>query len=254
MKKKQSEKKDRTYLLCGDLQPLALFIASRDSQTKRLLYFDEENQTNRALRYAKNQKSVFMDEQDENVILEPIVFEDGVLNVPKTNPVLQEFLSCHPGNKINGGTLFYEYDAEKSANDSVERLFNEVDALIAARELDLNTMLAVGRVYLNGDVDKMSSAELKRDILVFAKNYPDDFLDAINDPDLSVSNIASRAINEGYVTFRAGKDLYYNLKDNKKKILTVPFGTEASDALMTWLHSDEGVKLYEYLQNEFGEI
>ena len=254
MKKKQVDKKDRTYLLSGDLQPLALFIASRDSQRKRLLYFDEENQTNRALRYARNQKSVFMDEQDENVILEPIVFLDGVLDVPKSNPILQEFLSYHPGNTTNGGSQFYEYDAEKSASDSVDRLFNEVDALIAARELDLNTMLAVGRVYLNGDVDKMSSAELKRDILVFAKNYPDDFLDAINDPDLSVSNIASRAINEGYVTFRAGKDLYYNLKDNKKKILTVPFGTEASDALMTWLHSDDGVKLYEYLQNEFGEI
>ena len=251
---KKLEKKDRTYLLCGDLQPLSLFIASRDSQRKRLLYFDEENQTNRALRYARNQKSVFMDEQDENVILEPIIFQDGVLSVPKSNPVLQEFLSYHPGNVTNGGAQFYEYDAEKSASDSVDRLFNEVDALIAARELDLNTMLAVGRVYLNGDVDKMSSAELKRDILVFAKNYPDDFLDAINDPDLSVSNIASRAINEGYVTFRAGKDLYYNLKDNKKKILTVPFGTEASDALMTWLHSDDGVKLYEYLQNEFGEI
>lgn len=251
---KKLEKKDRTYLLCGDLQPLSLFIASRDSQRKRLLYFDEENQTNRALRYARNQKSVFMDEQDENVILEPIIFQDGVLSVLKSNPVLQEFLSYHPGNVTNGGAQFYEYDAEKSASDSVERLFNEVDALIAARELDLNTMLAVGRVYLNGDVDKMSSAELKRDILVFAKNYPNDFLDAINDPDLSVSNIASRAINEGYVTFRAGKDLYYNLKDNKKKILTVPFGTEASDALMTWLHSDDGVKLYEYLQSEFGEI
>ena len=251
---KKLEKKDRTYLLCGDLQPLSLFIASRDSQRKRLLYFDEENQTNRALRYARNQKSVFMDEQDENVILEPIIFQDGVLSVPKSNPVLQEFLSYHPGNVTNSGAQFYEYDAEKSASDSVDRLFNEVDALIAARELDLNTMLAVGRVYLNGDVDKMSSAELKRDILVFAKNYPNDFLDAINDPDLSVSNIASRAINEGYVTFRAGKDLYYNLKDNKKKILTVPFGTEASDALMTWLHSDDGVKLYEYLQNEFGEI
>jgi hypothetical protein len=254
MKMKKLEKKDRTYLLCGDLQPLSLFIASRDSQRKRLLYFDEENQTNRALRYARNQKSVFMDEQDENVILEPIIFQDGVLSVLKSNPVLQEFLSYHPGNVTNGGAQFYEYDAEKSASDSVERLFNEVDALIAARELDLNTMLAVGRVYLNGDVDKMSSAELKRDILVFAKNYPNDFLDAINDPDLSVSNIASRAINEGYVTFRAGKDLYYNLKDNKKKILTVPFGTEASDALMTWLHSDDGVKLYEYLQSEFGEI
>jgi len=38
----------------------------------------KENE-NRPLRYARNQKSPFEDEQDGNVILEPIVFEDGML-------------------------------------------------------------------------------------------------------------------------------------------------------------------------------
>ena len=47
------------------------------------MYFDERQELNRALRYARNQKSPFEDEQDGNAIVEPIVFEDGFLSVPK---------------------------------------------------------------------------------------------------------------------------------------------------------------------------
>jgi hypothetical protein len=86
------EPKDRTYLLKNGKNPLTYFLASKDTPRTRLLYFDEEANTNRPLRYARNASSPFQDEQGENVIIEPIVFEDGVLMVPKTNPVLQEFL------------------------------------------------------------------------------------------------------------------------------------------------------------------
>ena len=69
-----------------------------------LLYFDEETGINRPLRYARNQNSPFQDEQDDNAILEPIVFEDGFLFVPKTNQILQKFLALHPAN----GSIFVE--------------------------------------------------------------------------------------------------------------------------------------------------
>ena len=252
MKKKQ-DPKDRTYMLRGNSAPVSSFIQSKHTHRSPLLYFDAEKNENRAMRYARNQKSIFVDEQDGNAILEQIVVSDGALTVPRNNPILQEFLHHHPGNVDNGGNLFYELNLEKEAEQDVAELFDEVDALIAARELDLNTMMAIGRVYLNGNVDKMSSNELKRDILLFAKTYPKDFMDAVNDPDLSVSNIASRAINEGYVTFRGNKDLFYNLKDNKKKILTVPFGERPEDALMAWLHSEAGNEFYNYLTKEFDE-
>ena len=106
--KKQTVLKDKTYQLKGNKAPLAFMINSRNSRRKPLLYFDGTR--NRALRYSSNQGSPFQDEQDDNAILEPIVFEDGMLFVRKENPVLQEFLSYHPGN----GTLFEEVDNEKN--------------------------------------------------------------------------------------------------------------------------------------------
>ena len=100
MKKKKLQFVDKTYKLTKDKAPLSYTIPSRNTRRKSLLYFDEKTGVNTSLRYAKNQKSIFEDEQDGNVLLEPIVFEDGFLRVPKQNQILQEFLAYHPGNDI----------------------------------------------------------------------------------------------------------------------------------------------------------
>ena len=77
------ELKDRVYVLKSQTTPLSYMLISRNTKRKPLLYFDEEQGSNRALRYARNQKSPFEDEQDDNAILEPIVFLDGFLTVKK---------------------------------------------------------------------------------------------------------------------------------------------------------------------------
>ena len=87
---------DKTYRLKRDVAPLSFMIPGRGTNRKPLLYWDEQRGENRALRYARNQKSPFEDEQDGNAIVEPIIFVDGMLRVPRTNPVLQKFLDCHP--------------------------------------------------------------------------------------------------------------------------------------------------------------
>jgi hypothetical protein len=252
MNRVKLEAKDRTYLLKMKNPPLSYFIAHKDNPRKRLLYYNEETNTNHPLRYARNSNSPFQDEQDANVIVEPIVFEDGVLNVPKTNPVLQEFLHYHPGN----GNEFYEFDAEQNAQEDVEELFSEIDALLLARDLadkDINTLEAVARLVLGGNVDKMSSAEIKRDMMLFAKRYPQDFMEAASDPMLKINNFAARAFTAGYLTFRGNKDIHYNFKDNKKRLMTVPFGHDHIHALASYLQSDEGLELYKYLEDKFSE-
>jgi hypothetical protein len=247
---KTNQVKDKVYVLNQDKTPVSFFVQSRSNKRRQLLHFDEEKGINRPLRYSKNQKSVFEDEQDGTAILEPIVMEDGKISVTKNNPMLQQFMDMHPDNLSNGGLLFYEFDPQKVAEDSIRDLNLEVDALIAARSLDLDKMKSIARVHLESNVDKMTAAEIKHDILLFARNYPEDFLYAIEDPDIDVNDISSRAFDEGYVTFRAGKDIHYNLKNNKKKILTVPFGERKEDVFMSWLKSDEGLEFYQYLEKQ----
>jgi hypothetical protein len=252
MNRTKLEAKDRTYLLKTSEAPLSYYIAHKDTPRKRLLYYNQETNTNHPLRYARNSNTPFQDEQDANVIVEPIVFEDGVLIVPKNNPVLQEFLHYHPGN----GTEFFEFDAERDAQEDVQELFSEIDALLLARDLadkDITTLEAVARLVLHGNVDLMSSAEIKRDMMLFAKRYPQDFMEAASDPMLKINNFAARAFTAGYLTFRGNKDIHYNFKDNKKRLMTVPFGHDHIHALASYLQSDEGLELYKYLEDKFSE-
>ena len=93
---KQLKPVDRFYRLTTKATPLSYFIPTSGSKRRPLLYWDEETGTNRVMRYSPNQRSIFEDEQDANVLREPIVFEDGQLYVPKNKPLLQEFLALHP--------------------------------------------------------------------------------------------------------------------------------------------------------------
>ena len=163
MKKKQ-EIKQRIYRLKRGIAPMSYILPSKSSKRRPLLWFDEESGENREIRYATNQSSPFKDEQDGNAIVSPVIFESGLLTVRKENQALQRFLEYHPLN----GKKFEEVDVAKDAAKEVETLNVEVDALIAAKEMSIEEMESVGRVILNGDVTKMSTSELKRDILVYA--------------------------------------------------------------------------------------
>ena len=71
------EVKDRFYYLTGNKNPLTFTIPSRHSRRYPLLWFDEEKGYNRELRYATNQRSPFVDEQDGQATLKHIIFTNG---------------------------------------------------------------------------------------------------------------------------------------------------------------------------------
>tara|TARA_R110001606_G_scaffold154106_2_gene295709 strand:+ start:1285 stop:2028 length:744 start_codon:yes stop_codon:yes gene_type:complete len=236
---------NKVYKLTRQETPLSYMIPTRHTSNFPLLWFDEENNTNRTLRYARNQKSVFEDEQDGNIIVEPIIFEDGFLHVPKENPQLQQFLYYHPLN----GKRFIEVNKEVDAQVEVERLTTEVDALIEARNLSLDQIESIGRVLFNKDTSKITTAELKRDILVYAKTDPKTFLEVINDPTLKLQANVSQFFDKGLLAFRKNnKEVWYNTSSNKTKMLNVPYGEEPMFIVSSFLQSDDGIDVLKMLE------
>ena len=212
-----------------------------------MLYFDESQGINRALRYAVNQKSCFEDEQDGNVVVTPIIFEDGLLRVPKNNPVLQQFLHYHPLN----GKKFEEVVVEKDAQKDLDVMTMQVDALVEAKSLSLEQMENIARVLFNTDISKLSTAELKRDILVFAKNNPTVFLNAINDPELKLLSTVQKFFDNKVLSFRNKKrDVHYNLEGNKKRLVAIPFGENPIEFLASWFKSDDGLDVLDFLEKQ----
>ena len=225
--------------------PLSYTLASRNHPRFPLMWFDEKNNVNRALRYSTNQQSPFEDEQDGNAIIEPIIFEDGFLRVPKNNPVLQQFLHYHPLN----GTIFAEVDKEKDAAAEVEDLNLEVEALIEARQLSLDQIETLTRVMFGKDPSTVSTAELKRDILVFAKRDPKEFLNILNDPELKFQAKVRLFFENKLLVLRNGeKEKWFNTATNKKKMLSVPFGEDPYEMVAHFLQSDEGIDSLKMLE------
>jgi hypothetical protein len=224
-------------------------LASRHSSRSPLLHFDDEQGINRPLRYARNQRSPFEDEQDGNAILEPIVFEDGMLMVEKQNQVLQQFLHYHPSN----GMVFEEINNSRDASLELEYVEAELNAQIEAKKIttDVNKLTSVCRVLMGNGIDNMTIPELKRDILLYAKARPEDFMDTINDPMLELMDTIHQFMMAGFITFRNNnKDVYYNLPNNKKKMLTVPYGEDPNYIVGSFLQSDEGLEVFKLLKNK----
>lgn len=241
--KKMSQK---IYKLIGGSAPLSFMLASRNTTARRLYHFD--GKVNRELRYARNQKSPFVDEQDGNFILEPIIFEDGFLKVEDTNLVLQKFLEVHPDN----GAIFVEVDNKRDAEKELNYLEMEVDALTKARSLDFPMMENIARIAFNIDPSRISSQELRRDIIVFARNNPEEFLSLANDPNVAHNGFVAKLFNYGILSSKRNS-VHYNLPNNKSKMLVIPTGQDAHDAVASYFLTEEGIEVMTTLEKYLSE-
>lgn len=235
---------DKIYKLTRESAPLSLILASRHTQRFPLLWFDETTGTNKALRYARNQNSPFQDEQDDNAILEPIIFENGFLTVKKENQVLQKFLEYHPGK----GRVYVEVDKAKEATDVVKNLNLEVDALIQARQLKVDEVENIARVIFQKDISTVTTDELRRDILVFAKNQPQDFMLLLKDPALKLNAKIQLFFDKNLLQFRNNnKEVFFNTPSNKKKMLNIPYQEDPFYIIASHFQTDEGLEALKHL-------
>jgi hypothetical protein len=167
-----------------------------------------------------------------------------MLFVPRDNQVLQQFLHYHPGN----GMIFKEINKAQDASEELELVELILDAQILAKNLSTAKLLSVSRILIGNTVNKLTIPELKRDILVYAKHHPEDFIDVVNDPLLELQNDVHLFFDNNYITFRNNqKDVFYNLPGNKKKMLTIPFDSDPYYTVATFMQSDDGVEIYKYM-------
>ena len=222
-------------------------IPSRNSSRHALLYYDEKTNEQREIRYATNQNSPFKDEQKGEVTLGHIVFQDGSLFVPKRNQVLQKILSLyHPlKNKI-----YTELDQVEIAKDDLFDLELEIDALNAAQGIDIDQAEAILRVELGSKVSEMSSKELKRDLLLFAKSNPKLFLELANDDNVQLRNFAIRA-TEAHIIKLADDQRTFTWASNGRKLMTVPFDENPYSAMASFFKTDEGIQVFQSIEKKF---
>jgi hypothetical protein len=233
------EIKDRTYFLRKNKKPLTYTLKSTN-----IYWFDEEKGYERELKNTSNQRTPFVDEMRGDQRLEHIVFRNGALFVPKEKTVTQKLLSLYHPYKDN---VYEEYKPAAIAATQLESLEVEVEALIIAKQLDVDQAEAIMRVELGSKVSSMSSGELKRDLLLFAKRNPELFLELVSDDNVNLRNFGIKAV-EAKIIKLSNDQRTFVWASNGRKLMTVPFDEHPYSALAAWFKTDEGLEVYNSIE------
>tara|TARA_R110000737_G_C14624761_1_gene494586 strand:+ start:8572 stop:9357 length:786 start_codon:yes stop_codon:yes gene_type:complete len=244
------DRKERVYIWAGDATPVSESLQSRHTRFNELQYFDEEQGYPRSLRYVTNQTTFFEDEQVEPYVLAPIIFEDGKLTVKANQTVLQQFLAIHPHNKENGGYKFYEYDANAAAAKEMKKEELAFEAMETFFAMGIEDLEPIGRVMI-GNIDRLASNELKRDLLIKVKADPQEFLNLANNSDIKMKNLTLRLIDANVIKFKDDNVTVVWAK-NGKEVVKVPFSANPIDMFSKYLKTDEGLLLQEGLLQKLG--
>ena len=234
-KKPEWEIKNRVYYLKGNKKPI-----SRSIRSSNIYYFDEEKGYERELKYCINQTTPFVDEMKGDQRLEHIVFRNGALFVDRSKTVLQKLLSLYHPHRDQ---LFYEHNPVQDATNEIQLLELEADAILAARNMDIEMAEAIMRVEVGSKVSGMSSKELKRDLLVFARKNPKLFLELASDDNVQLRNFGIKAVELKIIKL-SNDQRNFMWGSNDRKIMTVPFDEHPYTALAHWFKTDEGMEIY----------
>ena len=240
------EIKDRIYYLKNGKTPLTLTIPGKHTRKHALLYFDEKLGSQREIRYATNQDSPLVDEQKGEATMGHIRFDEGTLLVPKSKQNLQKLLSLYHPLK---GKLYEEFSAQEEAKDELFELDLQIDALNAARNMDVDHAEAILRVEKGSAVNDMSSKELKRDLLLFAKKDPVLFINLAKDENVQLRNFAIRA-SEAHIIILSQDQRTFTWGSNGRKLMNVPFDENPYSAFAAFLKTDEGVEIYKSIDKK----
>tara|TARA_R100001129_G_scaffold157447_1_gene120880 strand:+ start:397 stop:1251 length:855 start_codon:yes stop_codon:yes gene_type:complete len=229
------EIKDRLYYLKGNKRPLSRMIKSSG-----IYWFDEEKGFEREMKYCQNQQTCFVDEMKGDQRLSHIIFRGGSLFVPKEKTILQKLLSLYHPHR---GQLYYEHKPKVIAENELDWLEFEIQALNLAKDVDIDMAEAIMRVEIGSDVSKMSSKELRRDLLLFARNNPKMFLELATDDNVQLRNFGIKATEEGVIKLSSDQR-YFMWGSTNRKLMTVPFDEHPYTALAHWFKTDEGMEIY----------
>jgi len=246
VKKDDWEIKDRTYILKGDKEPLTFTIPSKHTRRHPLLWFDQSAKEQRELRYATNMNSPFVDEQKGEVTMGHITFRDGSLHVASKDVALQKLLSLYHPMKDR---KYIEHIPKQIASDELVDLEFELEALLAARTMDVDQAEAIIRVEQGNAVDSLSSKEVKRDLMLLAKRNPQLFLSLAADENVGLRNAGIKAVDQGLMRLSQDQRTFH-WGSNDRKLMTVPFDENPYTALAAWFKTDDGVEVYKSIEKQ----
>jgi len=216
---------------------------------KGVTVYDEEKDTVRELRFCPNEPSVWRDEQSDNATRQSVVFRDGKLFVPKSQPNLRLFMERHPLNAANGGKMFRLVDKKRDAEQVLEKEFLLTDAITMVRDKDIQDLLPVA-MYFGVNINA-SVSDIRYNLLQIAKKKTREFIESFDSPQVRTRSIIQQASD--YQIIKLSKD---SVKwfDSNSMIVSVPVGQDPIDVMSRFCLTEKGASVLSTLEERLERL
>ena len=218
------------------------------------IIFDPKTKSNRTIRYAPSEQSIFKDEQPIKVLLGDIIFQNGSLVVSYTNPLLLSYLehsnyNKDNSNRIRGNTaIFKVIDREADARVTMDVEIEKIKAANAVLQMPFADLKAYGRVL--GVNTSNGSDMIRHDMLRLAKADPSKFMSGIDNPIVKRQQVILDAMEYKIIEL-SGRAVSWKLGDAKSLIITVPIGQRSVEWLAEWTMNDkDGDEVFKELEKK----
>ena len=109
--------------------------------------------------------------------------------------------------------------------------------------MEIEQSEAILRTEIGSEVNELSSKEIKRDLIIFAKRNPRLFVELANDENVELRNFGIKAVEADIIRL-SGDQRTFTIGKNQRKLMNVPFDENPYSALAAFFKTDEGVEIY----------
>lgn len=216
---------------------------------KGITVYDESKDSVRELRYCPNEPSIWRDEQSDSATRQSVVFRDGRIFVPKSQPNLRLFLEKHPYNAANGGNMFRLVDKKRDAEQELEKEFMLTDAISMVRDKDIQELLPVA-MYFGININA-SVSDIRFNLLRVAKSKTKEFMQSFDSPQVRTRSIIQQAVDYQIIKLSDDAVKWF---DSNSMIVSVPVGQDSMDVMSRFCLTEKGASVLSTLEERLERL
>jgi len=216
---------------------------------KGITVYDESKDSVRELRYCPNEPSIWRDEQSDSATRQSVVFRDGRIFVPKSQPNLRLFLERHPYNVANGGNMFRLVDKKRDAEQELEKEFMLTDAISMVRDKDIQELLPVA-MYFGININA-SVSDIRFNLLRVAKSKTKEFMQSFDSPQVRTRSIIQQAADYQIIKLSDDAVKWF---DSNSMIVSVPVGQDSMDVMSRFCLTEKGASVLSTLEERLERL
>lgn len=206
----------------------------------------------REIQYVPGASSIWKEDNEKEGKPASLVFTDGTLRVSENDKVQIEFIENHTGFNVR-----YElFDPEAKAEEEYKQfeLAEKATSYLRDNQDDEDRMAAVAASLFGPQTMSWGAKQTKMRCFSYAKEKPQEVIDALNDPAADAKYIAALGLRKGVVATNPQKTAVVWADKDRGVICPIPAGQKALAVLGDFLFIEDNVSTLQEIGNRIAAL